>query len=1643
MNQPETPNSKSESHTPSLRLALALAVLSLLAPAGEERAMAQTNYQPIWGSASQSRTASRLGWRGPSTASATNLAARAARQVQAAGRKVLADIGPNHRSWKTEPDASAGAPTNRLSWTRGNARPSVVEIGSGMNFWDGQQWSPSVAEFELTEDAFVANRVQHRKRLNADLNVIGAVTTTLKDGTTLRSTPVAIALYDPNDGRFSVVSTITNSVGVLVESNRVVYAEAFTGGVCADVVYTIQKGSFEQDVIIAGRLNPLDYGFPANAQIQVITEFYDPPQPERLRQPIYVETDAAVRRRKVSPDLVDEMVGFGELVLSPGQAYTPPTAAHPNGTQTAVAKEFRTIPSIGRTFLIETVECSAILEALNALPECVGGVRTAQQIRDSGANDGYAFIPKPNRTIAVKVQPRKSVTLLADATLSSRRGVVIDAIETLGGTISTPRVFQGDITYFVNAPYICNGPVTIEGGAVFKYRNSTGTDGQGSAATTYIQLNNAVTCKTSSYRPAIFTAGDDDSVGDWLGEIDPTTGLPFWPGYTGDTTGKHYANPALGALSSLTLSHCRFAFAKIAVRCTGYGTAFITVSHAQFINCIQGFSILSQGCGSGSGLQVTANNCLLASVTNPLSIGAQSAASATAYLNHCTTTNATQLIGPGSVYVTVTAKNSIFSHVSAWGTAGYFSVNGNNNGFHANGALGQLTFGSSPVIETEAPFYPTTDENGYPIITTYQGSFYLRDGSPFADAGTANIAASLKNDLAQRTTIPPELLTYTEPINSSQVLGPLPIRDAEPWDIGYHYPVVDYVVTVATINNATLNVDQGTVLAFTSPFNSTPTVYPEWGIRLNPGGRLIMHGVPTNRVVFTRIEAIQENPFAWWSYYYGPLIAIKGIDLPSGPVTPLPEVELRYVDFPMLSGEGLNIVLGDLIDDRISGFSTYDLVANVEFEGCLFQNAALHYEAGGPAGRKVLLRNNIFERGEIIFQNIADYHGAIEEQLAVTNNLFYYSHIMLLPVSGANWAFSDNIFDHVTFSDDGAGNLFNGPVSANRHNAYVGMTNRLSPAAQSETDPDLASLSYQPGPLGSFYLPTSATLLVDKGSQLAKDAGLFHFTSFTSNVKEGNETPTPKQVNIGPHYLALVSGLAADADVDGFPDYAEDPNGNGIHESDEPDWQAAATVPVRILGNLTTLSGLTQIPIEIGTPIANIKGVSLIDDNDRLLPCLELIAPLGGPLKIELDTQKLPNGPLTMRASVSRAAYGSSLPYASIVSDPVSVTIDNSLSFPDWNSWTGDSDAVFNLNRVGGSFSYEIWIFDWDYPIARDPWAEVSLSGTSSDGHVSKRWTMGALQDGAWHPNFYTVLVDPSSATILPSTGQGIAFPEVGWWYVAYEDSFRQIYFEDGVARPVLDPTRSFFGDRWFHDNALPGWLGVSAWSWPPRLPAPNHYDPPPNPDFYFLPRTWPIRYCNYRQDWRSVTRGVLNDWTLFARWISDPAVRNLYIGTHMSEYGIGILPTDKLMNLIRHRYHFIFLDGCDSVDVLRAFHFDKQELSGSGATLDYYDTPPEEISRQRPAGAIAAYQGFEVVVMTPLDPDYCAYIPEEVAQFYLSFQSNWTLGQMTLKEALDTAKRQVPQGVPLVRPPWVHLLEFGYRDLRHNEYNERTSWQE
>ena len=428
----------------------------------------------------------------------------------------LAETRPHQRVWQM-PTAN---PTGGTALQPDSER-RVVEIATGMNYWDGWQWVPSDPSFEVTADGFAATRLQHRVLLNANLNAVGAVTVTTGDGITLRSTPVGIGLYDAVSGRSAVVGGIRDCDGVLVSSNQVVYENAFNG-VCADVIFRIDRGSFEQDVLITGRLDPSDYGFSTDTtRLQIFTEFYETPEPDRIRRPIRVEQRRVVRDRMASPDFEDEVLGFSEFVLATGRA----SPAGTSGDAAApVAKQFTTIA--GRTFLIESVESRSVLGQLKLLPECSLQTAWVPKLRDAG-DTGYASLPQPRSGGQTKVAPDMTARRTAKIAVNQRPGVVIDYIATIGGTLSGTTVFQGDTTYFVSGPVFCNGSTTIEGGVVFKYPNSTGAN----PTSAYIKLNHSLVCKTSSYRPAIFTAADDDTIGE-------VVTAQTWPYHTGNPQGK-------------------------------------------------------------------------------------------------------------------------------------------------------------------------------------------------------------------------------------------------------------------------------------------------------------------------------------------------------------------------------------------------------------------------------------------------------------------------------------------------------------------------------------------------------------------------------------------------------------------------------------------------------------------------------------------------------------------------------------------------------------------------------------------------------------------------------------------------------------------------------------------------------------------------------------------------------------------------------------------------------------------------------------------------------------------------------------------------------------------------------------------------
>ncbi len=315
---------------------------------------------------------------------------RAGKAPRTPPARTLVETGPHSRTWsiaegtqasssyqKTRTAASGGAPTAASQGAQGSHR--IVEIASGMHYWDGTNWARSEPSFAISQagDAYVADKVHLGVRLNGELNVAGAVTIQTSDGgSPVHATPVGIGLTDRSSGRFQLIAVVTNSEAQLVGTNAdtVLYRDAFAGaGVCANLVCKITRGSYEQDVVITGRLDPSWWGFPTNdlTLIQVITEIYNPPDFERVRRPVYIEQNPTLRAKLAIPDLMDDQLNLEGMGFVGGRAFS--GGASEDGKTVVVCKELKTVDT--RTFLVESVNYAAACQHLNSLPDCREGVK--------------------------------------------------------------------------------------------------------------------------------------------------------------------------------------------------------------------------------------------------------------------------------------------------------------------------------------------------------------------------------------------------------------------------------------------------------------------------------------------------------------------------------------------------------------------------------------------------------------------------------------------------------------------------------------------------------------------------------------------------------------------------------------------------------------------------------------------------------------------------------------------------------------------------------------------------------------------------------------------------------------------------------------------------------------------------------------------------------------------------------------------------------------------------------------------------------------------------------------------------------------------------------------------------------------------
>jgi hypothetical protein len=404
---------------------------------------------------------------------------------------------------------------------------AYTELATGMHYQENGIWSETREIIEPVSGGAMARYGPHKAIFAENLNSAGAIDLETPDGKRLRSHVLGLAYFDTASGGIVLIAAVRDSLGQVVGSNQVVYADAFTD-LSADVRYTYSRAGFEQDIILRMQPpSPKEYGLdPTTTHLQVLTEFLDPPLSGKHPQTV---------TRPSGESFVDETLDFGAMKMGQGRAFP---VGYAGRGESRVGKRWTTIE--GRVLLIEAVPYSEIIADLQQLPSQASLNKRGKNSHLASASLRLPATPK----MAVEKKP-----MLAAISQHPEQGYVLDYKIAAGGDGYT---FKGDTTYYISGYVGFYGPVIFEGGTVIKYAPNASisiTPGQ--------YTTGSAVFLSASYSPAVFTAQDDDTVGETLWDV--STSLP---------NGSTYANPALyiaglTAQTMTTVTNARFLYAKL------------------------------------------------------------------------------------------------------------------------------------------------------------------------------------------------------------------------------------------------------------------------------------------------------------------------------------------------------------------------------------------------------------------------------------------------------------------------------------------------------------------------------------------------------------------------------------------------------------------------------------------------------------------------------------------------------------------------------------------------------------------------------------------------------------------------------------------------------------------------------------------------------------------------------------------------------------------------------------------------------------------------------------------------------------------------------------------------------------------------
>jgi hypothetical protein len=289
----------------------------------------------------------------------------------------VSERGPHHKVWQRIEQRPAPDGT-MVDYLR-----SYEELATGLHFRNARgEWEDSREEIEIlpSNAGAIASRGQHRAIFPPEIKS-GLIELQMPNGQWLRSRVWGLAYFDSSSGASVLLAEVKSSDGQVVGDNVVVYPDAFTDNILADLRFTYTRSGFEQDVVIRTQIpDPESFGLiRSSTKLQVLTEFVEVSQPTKTS--------------RQAGDLPDQSLVFGQgdgqMTIGAGKAFSVDVEGDATG-HVPVAKGFERLDEAGgesgRDFLIEEVRYEQVAEQLQRLPEAKPYKGASLQRRGTGKN---------------------------------------------------------------------------------------------------------------------------------------------------------------------------------------------------------------------------------------------------------------------------------------------------------------------------------------------------------------------------------------------------------------------------------------------------------------------------------------------------------------------------------------------------------------------------------------------------------------------------------------------------------------------------------------------------------------------------------------------------------------------------------------------------------------------------------------------------------------------------------------------------------------------------------------------------------------------------------------------------------------------------------------------------------------------------------------------------------------------------------------------------------------------------------------------------------------------------------------------------------------------------------------------------------